>query len=316
MTGTDDQAAGPEVLYVGGLNRSGSTLADLMLDSLPGHVAVGELFYLWRNGVQHDGLCSCGRTFWACPFWAAVGAEAFGGWDQVDVDEVLRLQALVDRTSAIPRLLAGGPAGAFARAVRQYQDVLVRLYRAVARVAGASVVVDSSKRPSLAYVLVRTAGVKVTVVHVLRDPRGVVNSLTKVVALPPGAALRSEMPRSSTWKASRRWTTVNAMISALGLGATQVVRVRYEDLVADPRAQLVRVLEAEGRTPPPDGFPALTSEGLAVGETHLVAGGRIRLAGGVLALRRDEAWRTEMSPARQRVVSILTAPARLSYGYR
>ena len=38
---------------------------------------------------------------------AAVGDEAFGGWDRVDVDRVLALQAAVERTRHIPQLAGG-----------------------------------------------------------------------------------------------------------------------------------------------------------------------------------------------------------------
>ena len=78
-------SAGPateavRVLYVGGVPRSGSTLTDLVLDQLPGHVSVGELFYLFRNGIRMDSACGCGEPFSACPFWVAVGDRAVGGW--------------------------------------------------------------------------------------------------------------------------------------------------------------------------------------------------------------------------------------------
>ena len=74
---------------------------------------------------------------------------------------------------------------------------------------------DSSKRPSLAYILQTMPDVDLRVVQVVRDPRGVAFSFNKHVALPEGAALRNEMPRSTTRKVSRRWVTVNPLIAAL-----------------------------------------------------------------------------------------------------
>lgn len=312
----DDSGPTVDVLYVGGMPRSGSTLTDLMLDGLPGHTAVGELFYLWRNGLDHDGLCSCGAVFSRCPFWMEVGARAFGGWDNVDSARVLELQDSVDRTGRIPAILGLGASPAFRRDLADYRDILRSLYRAVAEVSGAQVVVDSSKRPSLAFVLRATPGVRLTVAHVVRDPRGVAHSFGKHVDLPPGAALKSQMPRSSNIKVSRRWVTVNLLITVLSRWRVRVVRIRYEDLVREPARELTRILRAEGLAPAGEGFPFLTADGIVVGATHVVAGGRIRLAGGAMALRLDEGWRTDMPPRRRQLVGGLTCISRLFYGYR
>ncbi|MDP9240903.1 MAG: sulfotransferase, partial [Actinomycetota bacterium] len=234
------------VLYVGGMPRSGSTLTDLMLDRLPGHVSVGELFYLWRNGVVHDGLCACGEAFSHCPFWTAVGERAFGGWDVPAAHRVMALQQTVDATARIPMLLSPWRPPGFARAVGEYAGVLRALYSAIAEISGASVIVDSSKRPSLAFVLLKTRGIHLTVAQVVRDPRGVAYSFSKHVDLPPGAALGSQMPRSSTLKVSRRWVTVNALIGTLSRMGVPSARVRYEDLVRQPERELSRVAAAEG----------------------------------------------------------------------
>lgn len=313
-------AGGLDVLYVGGMPRSGSTLTDLMLDLLPGHVAVGELFYLWRNGLVHDGLCACGEAFSRCPFWTAVGAKAFGGWDAIDGEHVMALQRTVDASSRIPLLIAPTRPAGFQRALEDYTDILRRLYAAIAEVSGARVVVDSSKRPSLAFVLRHVPGLRLTVAHVIRDPRGVAYSFSKHVELPPGAALGPQMPRTATWKVGRRWVTVNALISALWLTGVPGVRVRYEDLVREPVAELSRIARAEGLDAAEIDFGFLTEDGgqqaLRVPDTHVVAGGRIRLGGGTMPLRLDDAWRREMPRRARRLIGAVTLPSRLQYGYR
>ncbi len=312
----------PRVLYVGGMPRSGSTLTDLMLDLLPGHVAVGELFYLWRNALLHDGLCACGEPFSACPFWTEVGNTAFGdaGWAAIDAERMMALQDAVDATSRIPLLMAPSRPRGFQRALDEYTGVLRSLYTGIAVVAGARVVVDSSKRPSLAFVLRQVPHLDLTVAHVVRDPRGVAYSFNKHVELPPGAALGPQMPRTATLKVGRRWVTVNAMMSSLSVLGVPSVRVRYEDLVGDPVRELSRIARAEGLDPTTIDFGFLRREGdqvsLAVPATHVVAGGRIRLGGGTMALRLDDAWRQEMPAQARRLVGAVTLPARLGYGYR
>lgn len=315
VTPTPPPPARLRVLYVGGMPRSGSTLTDLMLHQLPGNVGVGELFYLWRNGVAHNGLCACGAAFSDCPFWGEVGRVAFGGWDTVDVDHVLALQRAVDRTSRIPLLLSPWRPRRFAARLAEYTDLLRRLYAAILTVSGQRIVVDSSKRPSMAWVLRGMTDVDLRVVHVVRDPRGVAFSFNKHVALPAGAALKGEMPRSTTRKVGRRWVTVNAMVGALRRAGVPVLRVRYEDLVAQPERELHRVLELAGEDASCAALRHVTEDGITVPRTHVVAGGRIRLLEGTVPLRLDEQWRQDMPVRSRRLVELITARARRRYGY-
>jgi hypothetical protein len=304
-----------QVLYVAGVPRSGSTLTDLMLDQLPGHVGVGELHYLWRNGVLHNNLCACGARFHDCPFWAQVGHQAFGGWSRQDAEEVIGLQDSVDRTVKIPRLLLRHRDRGFRADLDAYSDVLRRVYRAVLDTSGAEVVVDSSKRPSMAYVLRSMPDVELYLAHVVRDPRGVANSFAKHVALPEGVALRDEMPRSSTRKVARRWVTVNLLFELLAKSGVPTERVLYEDLVSDPRRHLGRVLAltSKGAT---SSLDFVTDGSVTIPESHLLAAGRIRLERGTVALKLDDAWRNDMPPGARRAVTFLTVPLRLRYGYR
>ena len=304
------------VLYVGGVPRSGSTLADLLLHQLSGHVGVGELFYLWNNCLLHDDLCSCGRRFSACEFWEAVGRQAFGGWESVDAAEVIRLQSIVDKTTAIPLLLSPYRPKAFQAALDTYSEILLRLYRAIATLSEASVVVDSSKRASMAFVLRTMGSVDLRVVQVVRDPRGVAFSFAKHVPLQPGVAVGSEMPRSTARKVSRRWVTVNALVASLGRLGVPLIRIRYEDLVKSPAQQLRRVLELEGFPSHAGDFDFLQADGVTLPQTHAVASGRIRLSSGTVSLQVDDVWRRDMPKPTRRMVSAITSPLRRRYGYQ
>ena len=310
-----DTLTGVRVLYVGGVPRSGSTLTDLILDRLPGHRAVGELFYLIRNGAKHNTACSCGVPFAECGFWSDVGKAAFGGWEQLDVPRFLAIQNRVDRTANIPAIRGGLGTRAFGHAVTEYIDYLTRIYGALDDVTDGEVIVDSSKRPSLPYALRQVPGMDLRCVHVVRDPRGVAYSFGKQVDLPQGSDTTAQMPRSSALTVARRWVTVNASIAGLARRGVPYLRVRYEDLVADPVATFARVaLFQDVRADHSAEF--LTEAGIAVQPTHIAVGGRIRHADGVLPIRLDEEWRTRLPVATRRLVTALTVSARRRYGYR
>ncbi|HVQ88929.1 MAG TPA: sulfotransferase, partial [Actinomycetes bacterium] len=235
------QVAPTRVLYVGGMPRSGSTLIDLALGQLPDHVAVGELFYLWTAGLERNLKCGCGEHFEQCAFWQEVGERAFGGWDNVDRPEIARLRKRVDTTRSMPKLRTTHD-DAFAHDLAAYTEILTALYAGIAATAGAHVVVDSSKRPSLAYILERASGVDLSLAHVVRDPRGVAFSWQKTVELPAGNTSKTHMPKWSPMKTSRRWVTTNELIARLGRRIPSVT-IRSEDFVTEARKQILRVAE-------------------------------------------------------------------------
>ncbi len=166
------------VLFVGGLGRSGSTLLARMLGTIPGMVSVGELVHLWKRGPRDGDLCACGAAFGECEFWTEVGRKAFGGWDQISIDDVIRAQEAIERDRFLPAM-ALTRSGETAHRLTRYAEYLVPLYRAIKDVTGADVIVDTGKHASAAMVLRRIEGIDLRLVHLIRDSRGVAYSWTK-----------------------------------------------------------------------------------------------------------------------------------------
>lgn len=314
----DDEGTGDvvEVVFVGGMPRSGSTLLDLLIGQLPGHCDVGELFYLWQGGVKRDQRCSCGELFSECEFWTRVGERAFGGWDRVDVEEVLRLQAEVDSTAR--QLLS--PLTRLSRRRREqvarYQGTMRAIYRAVAEVSGSEVVVDSTKRPSTAALLARDPGVRLRIVHMVRDPRGVLSSWSREVPLPENAGPRDHLKKRPARQILRRWWTVNLMIERLGRRGVPLLRLRYEDMVSDPRAAMRAVLRLTGREASDEALSFIGPDGVERAVSHTPTGGRVRFSTGPMPLRLDEKWRRELPASRQRLTVLVCGPLMRRYGYR
>lgn len=302
------------VLFIGGTPRSGSTLLDLMLGQLPGYCDVGELYYLWTSGVVRNELCSCAVPFHECEFWQRVGKHAFGGWDQVDVDRVLELQRAVDTTGRLLRA-AAIRSRRYDRDVDEYLGYLEPLYRAVADAEGASVIVDSTKRPSTAYLLARSNHLDLRIVHLLRDPRGVVNAWRRKVAIPEGTGPRPHLKQRRMRQILRRWITVNVMIDRLGSRGVRSERIRYEDLVADP-ARWLRVATSVTDVPAgEDELLFLRDGSVRRAPSHTATGGRVRMRADPLRLELDERWREELPAWRQAVVRAVARPLMRRYGY-
>lgn len=309
-----DRAPVTTVLFIGGMPRSGSTLLDLLLGQLPEYCDVGELYYMWTSGVVRNELCSCAVPFHDCEFWQRVGKHAFGGWDHVDFHRVLELQRRVDTTGRLLRAQATRSRH-YDRDVDEYLSFLEPLYRAVAEVDGASVVVDSTKRPSTAYLLARSERLDLRLVHLLRDPRGVVNAWRRKVPIPAGTGPRPHLKQRSMRQILRRWITVNMMIDRLGARVPSQ-RVRYEDVVADP-AHWLRVATSVTDIPAADDELGFLRDGsVRRVRSHTATGGRVRMVADPFRLELDERWRVELPAWRQTLVRAVAGPLMRRYGYR
>ena len=303
------------VLYIGGLGRSGSTLLERAVGQVDGLACVGEVVHLWERGLRDDELCGCGTAFSRCPFWQRVGKSAYGGWDRVDVDEVLALKASVDRTRFAPLLLRNPRSGGFARRLRRYGDLLTRLYAGVLEVSGEDVVVDASKHASTALVLAAAAGIDLTVLHVVRDSPAVAYAWTKRVQRPE-AAQGEYMASWTPLQTAVHWTSQNTLLGRVTRAGTPTRLVRYEDFVQDPRETLAGVLRFLGRDPDaPGALGFVDGRRLTLAPSHTVAGNPMRFSSGGLEVVADEAWRTAFPRSRQRTVAALTRPLRSRYGY-
>ena len=85
------------VVCIAGVGRSGSTLLDRILGSLPGAVSLNELRPLWRNGFINNRPCACGASFNDCEFWSEV-RRRFEPQCEFPPEELVALHDRVDRT--------------------------------------------------------------------------------------------------------------------------------------------------------------------------------------------------------------------------
>jgi hypothetical protein len=307
---------GLRVINFVGTTRSGSTLVEQLLGQLPGFVDVGELRYLWFRRLARDGniLCGCRALLRECPFWEAVGREAFGGWEQLDRDEVFRLAADVERERYLPLLIQPRAWPAYERKLRAYSALLERLFRGIEVVSGARVVLDASKLLSHAYVLRRVESLDVRFLHIVRDPRGVAFSWSKRIQRPETVEGVSYMPRFRPTAVAARWLYDNAGAHLLGALGEHHAFMRYETFVESPRQELARVLGTLGEGAVADHL-AVDQDEVALQPTHSVSGNPARFRTGTVAIRLDDEWRREMPPRDVRRVTLLAWPLLKAYRY-
>jgi hypothetical protein len=173
------------------------------------------------------------------------------------------------------------------------------------------VVVDSSKLPLYGALLAASPGIELTVVHLVRSPFAAAYSWTSTKALDDGGS-KAVMEQRGAAKSSLLWSVWNVAAERL-FASSSYVRVRYEDLVGDPRGTLDRILGAVGEA---DELAFLDGSTARLRSNHTVAGNPDRMQAGSVSLRSDDRWVEGLGSSQRRVVRLLTAPLAHHYGYR
>ncbi|MGP4022484.1 sulfotransferase [Actinomadura sp. 3N407] len=289
------------MLYITGWCRSGSTMLGDVLAEAPGVVHVGELRFLWRNGVLGTGSnrrCGCGVTHRECPVWSKVLEEIRpAGRSLVEhaADVVAWQEAY--RTRHTRRVLRDPPRNG-------WPATLAAAYHAIARVSGARIIVDSSKYASDAALLSTLPGIEGRYVHLVRDPRAVAWSWLRP---------KEYTGYRSALNSTLHWVAFNLAADAVGRAhRTDSLRIRYEALAAGPRAAVDRILTLIGH----EGPNPVTADGtVELTGNHTVTGNPNRFDRGRITIGEDRRWHTAL-PRHQRFAATLPAlPLLRRYGY-
>lgn len=147
---------------------------------MDGFLPAGEIIHFER-GFSNKECCSCGARIRDCEVWGQVTRKL--------EKEFLKDAALLDffehrrhKVRYLFNVFSTFPSWKpqwFTTNLKAYQKQLLHLYQAVQETSGCRFIVDSSKNPAYAKILAEIPQVKLYVVHLVRDSRGVAFSLSK-----------------------------------------------------------------------------------------------------------------------------------------
>src|SRR5207248_8113811 len=135
-------------------------------NEVDGVTHVGELHYLWRNGILGDGtnsVCGCAAPVPDCPLWSKVLGLA-GGPDPL---ATARLWAVAQDRTVRARHTVRRLGANRSPAARELASRMAQLYSAIAEFSGARTIVDSSKYPAEAALLAASGEVDLRILHVV-----------------------------------------------------------------------------------------------------------------------------------------------------
>lgn len=278
-----------QVVYLAGYARCGSTLLGRLLGDLPNSIAVGEAAaHFFRVRQMIDNPCGCGSSVKQCPFWQDI--DFFVGMDSFD-------QTLF-RFRSFPFL------GIYNKYRKKEITRLVKLmsslYEKIARKTGANIIIDSSKTPQHAWLLSCIPEIELSIIHLVRDPHGVVSSYRR----PKGY-----LPRLSALDVTAGWVGLNLACERLQERTLNYRRVRYEDFVAAPRALVAETAKSLGCDGNLEDF--VGDHAVELRSQHMLGGNPDKLNRGKATI---EVRPVVLSRTTRLLVSVATAPLVWYYG--
>lgn len=275
------------VIYILGAGRSGSTMLSMLLGNLDGIFNAGEVRYLFNRDLQvRDLPCSCGESVYNCVFWGDIIPK---------IDH-----SIVDNATA--KLRASKVLSVFLQSDLAKQ--IGQVYANIASKANVQVLIDSSKHPVYAKCLSMAPNIELRVIHLVRDPRGMVSSWSQN---------KEYLGRKPAWKVALIWVLLNLLSEVLFANHPFYLRLRYEDFVENPRKHLLSVLSFCGLDSNVDEIVDGDARFYIKRFQHILAGNPEKLKpGNVIEIRKRE-WKLAL---RSRILTqLITYPIARHYGY-
>jgi hypothetical protein len=122
------------------------------------------------------------------------------------------------------------------------------------------------------------------------------------------------MPVQPLWRTAIDWEVKNLLFYPL-VRASNRRRVKYEDFIAHPNEELRAILDFAGAERCEQGSWDKATRSFESLPHHTLGGNPVRFKRGRVRLEPDEEWKFKMSRGQKALVSAMTFPLLLAYGY-
>lgn len=300
-----------KVLYIGGTGRTGSTVLDQLLGQFPAFFSGGEMAFFWSRGILANAICACGEPVRSCPIWEHSIAAVTDSPDET-ADQMVELRERFWSIHTFAMIIPGF-ARSRMRRIRGLPQTMQRLYGSILDDQHAQVFVDSSKEPHFSYILREGSNLDMRFLHLVRDPRAVGRSWQRIKP-EFGLPTNVNMERRSSSVAAAYYMFSDVMAEVFWQSRhRRYAFLRYEDFADDPAAVLAAIGDFVDEPIDPDSV--LHGKTFEAGPIHTSWGNPNRVGRTTLTIRVDEAWRTELSRRDKIILTLLTLPLILRYGY-
>lgn len=308
---TQDKTNHVKVIFIAGSGRSGSTLLDMLLGQVNGFYSTGELRFIWSRGFAQNQLCGCGKPFRECEFWSEVIKAGFGKFEDVDFARIEELRLSTEHRFARGASIKARPE--LWAPYKEYYEACQNLYQAIYKISGCEFIVDSSKNTAHGFVLANMPQIELFTVHLIRDSRAVAHSWRREKVRPEIYWEQKFMGQRKIVGSAIRWNSMQQLSEKLRHTSKQNALLRYEDLVNAPKKSLMDIFDDLQIDRPALDFIDGIHANLRI--SHTVSGNPVRFTNKEIKIQPDVEWKRAMTWRHKWMVTLLTWPLLLKYGY-
>jgi hypothetical protein len=291
-----------KVLYIVGNYRSGTTLTSNLLGQIPGVTNLGEVRAVFRNFAK-DATCGCGSVLKDCPLWGQIAKEL----NLTDISTLKQCLSLQDnllgwKHTWIKALKTLYNRNTFNPGQQQLLSVLEKIYLKAAQLTNSQIIVDSSKEIVDALLLLNSTTVDLYILHLIRDPCGVVFSTLRAEGRNSHSFL--SMPRSAYL--ALNWSITNYLAIRLkkSMVTSKYLQLNYDRLISEPQQSLQRLLDFLDHK---SRITFINMNHASLQPTHSADGNPNRFFTGDVQLRPDVSWINELSPFNCFAIKLITS---------
>jgi hypothetical protein len=300
-----------KIIYIMGAGHIGSTVFDVALGNHPHIESLGEISKFHRFGWRNDSnrKCACGDSVFNCNFWSQVRQEWSMTVGGENFERYIELENRIEKSRlGWIRLLFNRimPSSQF----EEYTHMTTALYKAVQKISGNRLLVDSSLTPRRAYALTMNPHVDFYLIHFIRDGRGVIWSLKK-----PGKKILTKVyvPKPA-WRTAKYWISANlqSTLAFSRLSTEKRIRIRYEDYTSNPEFILKKI----GSWIQEDMSGIIVDSNKIISNKirHTVGGNRVRMLKDI-TIKPDIAWMDNLSERDRKLFWFMAGWLAKKYGY-
>lgn len=298
-----------KVVYIGGYGRSGSTITDILFHQNNNIASFGELTNLFIAGWINDEFCSCGKSVKDCTFWSEVKKQ----WlkkSNFSIHEYYNLQSKYTNKFSLVSNLKNNVFES--REFYKFSNDTKLLYEIISDISKSNLIVDSSKSPFRLYFL-KSIGLDVKVVHLVRDGRGVANSLKKHFKPDLESGVQKELKPKPVYRTALSWVLTNYLIEKITPKEERYL-LKYEDLLENGESELKNIEDYFGIDLTASIETIANNKILKKG--HTVAGNRLRMKEGLrINTTNNTNWKN-LTESEINIFNRIAGPMLKKYGYR
>jgi len=274
------------ILYLLGSGRSGTTLLATILNSTPNITSFGELHQFYTY-VKDNKKCSCGKEVNKCSVWntiiTSLNIESIEFYEKIQTHE--------EKHKFTPFLLLGK------KSSKHYKISQNRLFDTITTDPD-NWILDSSKYVSRFLLLNQLKNKNIKGIYVVRDVRGVINSFSKQVQTP-----------KTPFNTILYYLLTNFFAQIVCWTNSDVIKIRYEDLVEDPLIICNKIYSSLLNT----------NTNISINSTlevpHIIGGNRLKTNKSI-KIQKDDEWKQKISRKKQIIYYILCLPLMLINKYK